>query len=171
MYTNRFMRAVAKTGRRKGRERRAARKFGFLYAALLLARYAGVLDWSRADIRAALIRSYEIAMRNAPTETAAEAVDDLRRALLEPGAIVTEEDANEDPNWLGVRTHCNRKPVIGLSETAVADAIGRFRAKLAFTALEQAGQLTIGRGQHRWQKRIGTKRHRLVQLSPEVIES
>ena len=164
------MEAAAMAGRRKDRERRAARKFGFLYGALRIARYAGILDWSRADIREALMRSYEIAMRNAPTETSVEAVDELRSALLEPGAIVSEEDANEDPNWLGIRTQCKRQPVIGLSETAVADTIGRYRAKLAFAALEQAGQLKIGRGQHRWQKRIGTKRHRLVQLSLEVIE-
>lgn len=169
-YTNSFMEAAAMAGRRKDRERRAARKFGFLYGALRIARYAGILDWSRADIREALMRSYEIAMRNAPTETSVEAVDELRSALLEPGAIVSEEDANEDPNWLGIRTQCKRQPVIGLSETAVADTIGRYRAKLAFAALEQAGQLKIGRGQHRWQKRIGTKRHRLVQLSLEVIE-
>lgn len=170
LHTTRFMRAVAGAGRQKDRERRAARKFGLLYGALLIARYAGVLDWSRADIRAAIMRSFEIAMRNAPTETSVEAIADLRRALLEPGAIVSEEDANDDPNWLGVRTNCNRRSVIGLSETAVNDAIGRFRAKLAFAALEQSGQLTIGRGQLRWQKRIGAKRHRLLQLSPEVID-
>lgn len=165
----RFVAAAAKNGRRKERERRAARKFGLIYGALILAIKAQVLDWTRAEARRAVMRSYELAMANAPTETAAEAVADLLRLLSAPGMIVEEDCAEDDPNWLGVRTRAGIERVVGLRHAEIIGALGPYKAKLAIRSLRESGFLKVGRGQERWQKRIGRTRFRLLQLDPRAL--
>lgn len=168
-YTNNFVAATTKAGRCKERERRAAKKFGLIYGALILANKANIIDWPRSEIRSAVIQSYELAMANAPTETAAEAAADLLALLSSPGVIVDEDHAWDDPNWLGVRVRAAGLPVIGIRERETIGTMGRHKAKLAFRYLEDAGLLTIGRGQDRWQKRIAGRRVRLLQLHPAAL--
>lgn len=171
VHIDRFVRWAMLSGRQKQREQRAARKFGLLYGALILAIRAKVLTWTRADARAAVSRSYEVAMMNAPIETAEEAVIELQRILKAPAAICEEEMAGDDPNWLGVRTRAGNRPVIGLRESAIIDVLGKYKAKLAFAALERDGVLKMGHGQARWQKRVSGTKYRLLQLEMRALEA
>ena len=77
-------------------QRRAADKFGLLYAALVLAADAGVILWSEKLFRAALLKCYRLAVSDrAVAGSTASLLQRLHDLLKEPGRVLTATAAGK----------------------------------------------------------------------------
>ena len=92
-------------------QRRAARKFGLLYAAVVLATKAGVIDWPRKEVRAAIGLSYQGAMAlGVHADDGPALIVRLRKLLAQPGRVLRVDAKRTVPKeageWIAVTGVC-----------------------------------------------------------------
>jgi hypothetical protein len=161
---------------------RAARKFGLIYAALKLARQAGVVPWGPGLIGKAVRKTYRGAMRDeTPAATGADLVQRLRRFLASPDAILTvsENGVSErdlsGPWFALIGLKHQKLPKLGLKEEALRLCCPNAVARQRLVAeLESCGWLEPGRGKKAWQAAIREKgkkvqRPRLLRCSMALL--
>lgn len=176
-----FVAKLDQHGDLSGLERRAARKFGLIYAGLVLGREAKITRLSSNQA----FKSVRICFNRAMASTAAAspspeaALKAFRQALSSPGSVVrafqgqaaVKAAIRRNPDWLAVETKRDGQRVIGLRPSAVRKAIGKARAQIAFGTLTEGGWLRMPKGTKRWQKKIpGCGKVRLVELKPEWFD-
>jgi hypothetical protein len=160
-------------------ERRAARKFGLLYAGLVLGRKARITRLPKTQLFRSVRRCFRRSMASNAAEAPEAALVALKAALKAPGAVLPSYQGGErvkaavasNPDWLAIDTKRNGKRMIGLRASAVRKVLGDRRAKVALDKLVQTGCLTSPSGEDRWQKKVpGAGKIRLLELQPEWFD-
>ena len=160
---------------------RAAKKFGLIYAALVIARRGKLVPWSRKDIYRAVVTSYRGAMRDQEhARSGEELILQLRALLAQPGRTITstpEGRVNEglDGPWLAV-TGLSHKgvPAIYLRDAALkACCPNGVELQRLLDELESCAILGTGRGRGAKQVRLHQdelkKRPRVLRCSMRLI--
>lgn len=176
--TRSFVKLMEKSHALTPVKRRAAAKFGLLYAALVMAKERDVLRWKEGRIRRAVTACFEGAMRETTEMSSAAAIMALKDALLVKGALLAAPNekavraqARTNRPWLGVRAMKEQQKVVGLRPEVIRQALGAELAELAFSSLESDGLLVRGKGSERWQKRVQANgKPRMYVLSPEFLD-
>lgn len=174
-----FVEMLDHNGRLDGIDRRSARKFGLIYAGLVLGQRAGVTALSSKRAFKSVRKCFVSATAPDRAVSPEEAVAKLRRALKAPGTIlrtfqgaaVVKRAATENPDWLCVDTQRQGKRAIGLRPGPIRRAVGECVAQTAFDALIEQGVLDAPSGTARWQKKIpGSGKVRLLALNPSWLD-
>lgn len=174
-----FVTKLDSGGSLTGLERRAARKFGLVYAGLVLGGEAKITRISpkRAfkSVRACFLRAFASAGMASPDAALAA----LRNALSAPDALLrtcqggaaVKAAVRRNPNWLAFDTRHKGRRMIGLYPPAVRKTIGAEAARAAFAKLAEDGALRMDRGGDRWLKKIpGGGKVRLLALKPDWLD-
>lgn len=180
--TDAFVAKLERQADLNGLERRAARKFGLIYAGLVMGKEAKITRLSNGRAFKSVRKCFDQAMAStaAASTSPNEALEALRRALAASGAIVRPFQGQEavkaavrrNPDWLAVETKRAGRRVIGLRPSAVRKAIGEARTQIAFGTLADGNWLRMPKGAKRWQKKIaGCGKVRLVELKPEWLDN
>jgi Domain of unknown function (DUF927) len=145
---------------KQGWEVRFARKFGIVYAAMILGISAGILPWTREFAFSVAKRCYRNAQKSASGEQRSrDVLHGLQRLIDDHGIDVALNqrkpiDLPNDPFVLRYRKKGRRK--YGLLDATLQDLCGSTKAKTALTdALAEAGILSGGHGH------AGTRQERI----------
>lgn len=140
-------------GKSDGWETRFARKFGYIYAAMVIGIEAGLLPWHPQLPLEVVTRCHRKARRAASSENErfAETAAKLSRALRKPGRVI---DGTIGRRTITVTKRCvairylkNGKRRIGVLDDALLKLLGTPKAKTAFTkGLTTAGVVREGHG-------------------------
>lgn len=159
-------RFVAMTGAVGGLELRIARSFGFIAAALIMAKEADVISWRSRNILDAVMRSYTGAIAAGKVSAPQRGKDALLTALRAPGAIVNLNDegvvGKNQEGWFGLRTEDDGGDKLYLRKSALRGAIGSAMLTDALKTLGAEGHIPQGPAH---QLRVGAERLRLVPVT------
>lgn len=160
-------------------ERRAARKFGLVYAGLVMGRKAQVTTLSRKQAFLSVRKCLRRAMASTVAASPEAALMVLKRALRAPDAMLrtyqggqqVKKAVKANPDWLALDTKRNGKRMIGLRASSIRKTLGDVNAQIAFDKLVQEGWLRMPKGKARWQKKIpGAGKIRLLELQPDWLD-
>lgn len=160
-------------------ERRAARKFGLVYAGLVLGRKAFITKMSSRQAFKAVNRCFKRSIAPHISVTPETALAALKEALGAPNAMLRTFQGGRqvklavqaNPDWLAIDTKRGGRRVLGLRASAVGKTIGLAQAEAAFAKLVQERRLQMPKGSARWQKMVpGAGKIRLLELDPNWIE-
>jgi hypothetical protein len=151
---NRFVGHVKARGH--GWEVRFARKFGVVYAAMLMGIDAGLLPWPRSLPRKVATKCYRKARNAARTdeERAAKAAGKLHRLMKQHGRLVDASNRNSAGKPIKVTPKCiaiqfvkDGRVKYGVLDAALVRVLGTEKAKQVFTkGLAEAGLVANGHG-------------------------
>ena len=137
----------------QGWEVRFARKFGVIYAAMMLGVDAGLLPWPKTFPLAVVKKCYRKARNAAKTDS-----ERARDALRKLDRLIKKHDFVDVPfgHWkpinipqqtIALRYIKDGRPKLGILDAALLEILGSKKAKLAFTkSLAAAGILAGGHG-------------------------
>lgn len=174
-----FVKELDSDGSLDGVDRRSARKFGLIYAGLVLGQRAGVTSLPKRRALKSVRKCFVSATSTNRKVSAEDALAKLRSVLTARGAMLrTCQGAEEvrravldNPDWLCVETNRQEQRTIGLRPGIICRAIGDVMAQTAFDALIEQGLLEASIGTARWQKKIpGAGKVRLLALNGNWLD-
>lgn len=144
---------------------RIADAFGFMCGALLLARKAGVLSWTKKEIREGIQQSLRAVLDRSQVSAEIDPVAALRRACEREGAVIGKDQVATAARerWIAVQD-----PDRGLllSPSKLQKVIGAALVKQAIEALTAQGKVRDATLQ---QRDLPGMRPRLIVLDPGVL--
>jgi len=148
-----------------GLSMRIADAFSFMAGALILARKAGLLKWSKEEIRSAVRTSLRAVLDRVKDRPQLDPLAALRAALQQEGALlkVTSAEEGTSMNWLAA-IH----PEHGLlvRSKRLRQVLGAEYAKSIHKALAEAGQLRRPEAE---QIDVGGNRPRVLIVDPKFL--
>jgi hypothetical protein len=157
-----------------GWEIRFARKFGAVYAAMMLGIDAGILPWTRKFAFSVAKKCYRNARKSASGEQRSRDVLHGLKRLIDDHSIEVSPDQRTPfdlpPRCAVLRFKKRGRTKYGLLDAALLDHLGSKKAKSAFTGtLDEAGLLAKGHGHARTrQERIPIVRDGHVDEKPRM---
>jgi hypothetical protein len=144
----------------QGWEVRFARKFGIVYAAMILGISAGILPWTRKFAFSVAKKCYRSARKSASGEQRSRDVLYGLKRLIDDHSVEVSPDQRTPfdlpPRCAVLRFKKRGRTKYGLLDAALLDHLGSKKAKSAFTGtLDDAGLLAKGHGH------AGTRQERI----------
>lgn len=156
---------AAQLGLTDGLSCRIADAFGFMCGALLLARKAGTLSWTKKEIREGIQQSLSAVLSRAQAAADIDPVDALRRACESEGAVIELGQVATAVRERWIAVHDPDRGLL-LSPSKLQKVIGPTLAKQAIEALAAQGKVRDGAVQ---QRDLPGMRPRLIILDPVVL--
>jgi hypothetical protein len=144
---------------------RIADAFGFMCTSLLLARRAGVLNWTKDEIREGIQQSLSAVLARSHVSAEIDPVTALRRACEREGAVIEMDQvaAAAPESWIAVQ---DPERGLLLSPSKLQKVIGAVLVKQAIEVLTAQGKV---RDTALQQRDLAGRRPRLIILDPGVL--
>jgi len=169
---------TTEAGLLKGKSSRIVRKFGLLYAALMLGREAGVIPWKAGRIRKSIEQCFERATRSDRLKND-ELLAAFKRYLADPAYVHILRRADKkraklptrNPDWLFLKgIERGGEQLWGVYPPMLKKLFGSDAARLVMI-LERSKAIETGKGKERWQQRVpGFGKPRLYLLHADRLD-